>query len=55
MQPDLAADSSFSEFDVIFCRNAMSYLNLPLQRRLHHFFPENLVPSSIPASAATIR
>ncbi len=39
---NLATDSSFNEFQVIFCRNVMIYFNKILQERAHNLFYESL-------------
>jgi chemotaxis protein methyltransferase CheR len=41
-QHNLATDSSFSEFNVIFCRNVMIYFDRSLQNRVHQLFYESL-------------
>jgi chemotaxis protein methyltransferase CheR len=41
-QHNLATDSSFSEFNVILCRNVMIYFDRSLQNRVHHLFYESL-------------
>ena len=42
-QHNLATDSSFNEFNVIFCRNVMIYFNSSLQERTLCLFHESLV------------
>lgn len=41
-QHNLVTDSSFNEFNVIFCRNVMIYFNKQLQDRVHHLIYESL-------------
>jgi chemotaxis protein methyltransferase CheR len=41
-QHNLATDSSFNEFNVIFCRNVMIYFNKTLQARVHELLYESL-------------
>jgi len=41
-QHNLATDGSFSEFNVIFCRNVLIYFNQSLQERVHKLFYESL-------------
>jgi chemotaxis protein methyltransferase CheR len=41
-QHNLATDSSFSEFNVILCRNVMIYFDRSLQNRVHQLFYESL-------------
>jgi chemotaxis protein methyltransferase CheR len=43
-QHNLVTDRSFSEFNVILCRNVMIYFDRPLQERVHTLFYESLVP-----------
>jgi chemotaxis protein methyltransferase CheR len=42
-QHNLVTDRSFSEFNVIFCRNVLIYFDKPLQTRVHGLFYESLV------------
>ncbi len=42
-QHNLAMDSVFNEFHVIFCRNVMIYFNAELQARVHRLFLDSLV------------
>jgi chemotaxis protein methyltransferase CheR len=42
-QHNLVTDHSFSEFNVILCRNVMIYFDKGLQHRVHHLFYESLV------------
>ena len=42
-QHNLVTDRSFSEFNVIFCRNVLIYFDRDLQNRLHSLFYESLV------------
>ncbi|MCH8347282.1 MAG: protein-glutamate O-methyltransferase CheR [Proteobacteria bacterium] len=39
---NLATDSSFNEFNVIFCRNVMIYFNETLQERVHKLFHDSM-------------
>lgn len=39
---NLATDSSFNEFQVIFCRNVMIYFNKTLQERVHNLLYESM-------------
>ncbi|MEO5573828.1 MAG: protein-glutamate O-methyltransferase CheR [Gammaproteobacteria bacterium] len=39
---NLATDSSFNEFQVIFCRNVMIYFNKTLQGRVHNLLYESM-------------
>ncbi|BAT52820.1 putative methyltransferase [Nostoc sp. NIES-3756] len=41
-QHNLATDSSFNEFNVIFCRNVLIYFNQVLQKRVHTLFHNSL-------------
>jgi chemotaxis protein methyltransferase CheR len=41
-QHNLATDSSFNEFNVIFCRNVLIYFNQILQQRVHTLFHNSL-------------
>ncbi len=41
-QHNLATDSSFNEFNVIFCRNVLIYFNQILQKRVHTLFYNSL-------------
>ncbi|MBD2343003.1 CheR family methyltransferase [Anabaena subtropica] len=41
-QHNLATDSSFNEFNVIFCRNVLIYFNQVLQKRVHTLFYNSL-------------
>jgi chemotaxis protein methyltransferase CheR len=43
-QHNLVTDRSFSEFNVILCRNVMIYFDRKLQDRVHGLFYESLVP-----------
>ncbi|HEY0810041.1 MAG TPA: protein-glutamate O-methyltransferase CheR [Longimicrobiales bacterium] len=43
-QHNLVTDRSFSEFNVILCRNVMIYFDRKLQERVHSLFYESLVP-----------
>ena len=42
-QHNLVTDRSFSEFNVIFCRNVLIYFEKTLQNRVHSLFYESLV------------
>jgi len=42
-QHNLVTDRSFSEFNVIFCRNVLIYFDRDLQNRVHSLFYESLV------------
>ncbi len=42
-QHNLVTDRSFSEFNVIFCRNVLIYFDRELQHRVHSLFYESLV------------
>ena len=39
---NLATDSSFNEFNAIFCRNVLIYFNPSLQQRVHKLLYESL-------------
>lgn len=41
-QHNLATDSSFNEFNVIFCRNVLIYFNQVLQKQVHTLFHNSL-------------
>jgi chemotaxis protein methyltransferase CheR len=41
-QHNLVSDRSFSEFNVIICRNVMIYFDRPLQERVHTLFYESM-------------
>ena len=41
-QHNLVTDRSFSEFNVILCRNVMIYFDRTLQQRVHKLFYESL-------------
>jgi chemotaxis protein methyltransferase CheR len=41
-QHNLVTDGSFSEFNVIFCRNVLIYFDRALQQRVHKLFYESL-------------
>lgn len=43
-QHNLVTDRSFSEFNVVLCRNVMIYFDRKLQDRVHGLFYESLVP-----------
>jgi chemotaxis protein methyltransferase CheR len=43
-QHNLATDTSFSEFNVILCRNVLIYFNRSLKERTLHLFGESLAP-----------
>jgi chemotaxis protein methyltransferase CheR len=43
-QHNLVTDRSFSEFNVILCRNVLIYFDRALQERVHTLFYESLVP-----------
>ena len=43
-QHNLVTDRSFSEFNVVLCRNVMIYFDRKLQERVHSLFYESLVP-----------
>ena len=43
-QHNLVTDRSFSEFNVILCRNVMIYFDRDLQNRVHDLFYASLVP-----------
>lgn len=40
---DLARDTSFNEFQVIFCRNVLMYFDEALRHRVHQLFSDSLV------------
>src|SRR5215217_774602 len=42
-QHNLVTDRSFSEFNVIFCRNVLIYFDRNLQNRVHALFYESLI------------
>ena len=42
-QHNLVTDRSFSEFQVIFCRNVLIYFNKALQSQVHQLFYDSLV------------
>ena len=42
-QHNLVTDRSFSEFNVIFCRNVLIYFDRTLQNRVHALFYDSLV------------
>jgi chemotaxis protein methyltransferase CheR len=42
-QHNLVTDRSFSEFNVIFCRNVLIYFDRNLQNRVHSLFYDSLV------------
>jgi chemotaxis protein methyltransferase CheR len=42
-QHNLVTDRSFSEFNVIFCRNVLIYFDRNLQNRVHSLFYESLI------------
>jgi len=46
-QHNLVTDRSFSEFNVIFCRNVLIYFDRNLQQRVHALFYESLVTFGI--------
>ena len=46
-QHNLVTDGSFSEFNVIFCRNVMIYFNKGLQNRVLNLFGESLAPFGV--------
>ena len=46
-QHNLVSDSSFNEFQVIFCRNVMIYFNRVLQARVHKLLYESLAPKGM--------
>lgn len=46
-QHNLVTDSSFNEFDVIFCRNVMIYFNKSLQNRVHKLLYNSLKTDGI--------
>ena len=51
-QHNLVTDRSFSEFNVIFCRNVLIYFDKELQQRVHGLFYESLVNFGILALGA---
>jgi chemotaxis protein methyltransferase CheR len=56
-QHNLVTDGSFSEFNVIFCRNVLIYFDRTLQQRVHKLFYESLAMFGILAlgSKETLR
>ncbi|HEY9227201.1 MAG TPA: protein-glutamate O-methyltransferase CheR [Gemmatimonadaceae bacterium] len=46
-QHNLVTDRSFTEFNVIFCRNVLIYFDRELQNRVHSLFYESLVTFGI--------
>ncbi|MEP6493464.1 MAG: protein-glutamate O-methyltransferase CheR [bacterium] len=46
-QHNLVTDRSFSEFNVIFCRNVLIYFDRDLQNRVHELFYQSLVTFGI--------
>ncbi|HVX40905.1 MAG TPA: protein-glutamate O-methyltransferase CheR [Gemmatimonadaceae bacterium] len=46
-QHNLVTDRSFSEFNIIFCRNVLIYFDRELQHRVHALFYESLVTFGI--------
>ena len=46
-QHNLVTDRSFSEFNVIFCRNVLIYFDRELQTRVHRLFYDSLVTFGI--------
>ena len=46
-QHNLATDRSFSEFNVILCRNVLIYFDRALQARVHALFYESLATFGI--------
>lgn len=46
-QHNLVTDRSFSEFNVIFCRNVLIYFDRELQNKVHSLFYESLVTFGI--------
>ncbi len=44
---NLATDTSFNEFNVIFCRNVLIYFNKKLQARVHNLIYESLAMSGL--------
>ena len=42
-QHNLVTDRSFSEFNVVLCRNVLIYFNRDLQNRVHNLFYESLI------------
>lgn len=43
-QHNLVSDTSFNEFDLIFCRNVLIYFDNDLQKRAINLFDESLAP-----------
>lgn len=41
---NLVSDSSFNEFQAVFCRNVMIYFGRPLQERVHRLLYDSLAP-----------
>src|SRR4051812_24230705 len=46
-QHNLVTDQSFSEFNVIFCRNVLIYFDRDLQHRVHSLFYDSLITFGI--------
>ncbi len=46
-QHNLATDRSFSEFNVILCRNVLIYFDRVLQKRVHELFHDSLTTFGI--------
>lgn len=46
-QHNLVTDSSFNEFDIIFCRNVMIYFNKSLQNKVHNLLYSSLKTDGI--------
>lgn len=44
---NLVCDSSFNEFDIIFCRNVMIYFNRELQARVHQLLYDSLAVGGV--------
>ena len=42
-QHNLVTDSSFTEFNVVLCRNVLIYFDKTLQNRVHSLFYDSLV------------